>query len=90
MADEYLEEKEYLTNTEFWMVMRSEQCNGYDTMPTKRHETEAAAIEEAKRLAKKEGCEFFVLKAIGYVELPEPPVSYIKLFKKGEDNAVSE
>lgn len=38
------------------------------------HDTEQEAVEEAKRLAKKEGCRFFILALIGQVYVEDRPI----------------
>ena len=65
-----------MNDVEFWMVMRE---NG--TAPTKRHDTLAAAEEEARRLAQQHpAARFYVLQAVTLVAVEAQPVKMWKLF----------
>ena len=58
----------------FWMVLRSMPVAG-TTGPRVRHKTWIEAVEEAKRLATKEGVNFTVLEASDeIVIIPQAPI----------------
>jgi len=43
------------------------------------HDTMAGAVEEAQRLCKKEGVEFFIMEAVGSVVQREIPVEFMPI-----------
>lgn len=55
----------------FWMVY----CE-YGGSPKQKHESLEKAIEEAKRIMKKEGKRTYVLKCVGCLEIPIPEPVY--------------
>lgn len=71
---ELVDEKE---SEVFYMVKR-EGSGVYGTK--KHHETEEQAYEEAKRLAEQHpGHKFYVLKAVGYMEVKNPEAKKVEL-----------
>jgi len=48
-------------------------------VPTRCQDEKARAIEEAERLAKKEGVRCHVLELVGYVDKPEIPYKYTEV-----------
>ena len=60
----------------FWMVMRDQE----QSYMSKRHETEAEAIIEAERLARKElGHRFFLMKAVSVAYVENQPVTWVPI-----------
>lgn len=58
----------------FWMVLRTVPVTG-TSGPRVRHKSWIEAVEEAKRLATKEGVNFIVLEAVDeVVTIPQPPI----------------
>jgi len=60
----------------FWMVIRE---GNHST--SREHETRELAIEEAKRLCKKEGDKFFILEAVAAVFPEIPPIKVLDLIE---------
>jgi hypothetical protein len=56
----------------FWAVWRK---NGGST-PTARHQSKQGAIDEASRLCRKEGEQYYVLEVIGIVSLESVPTIF--------------
>lgn len=55
----------------FWAVWKS---NG--GMSSCGHQTKSEAVAEAERLARKERTTFYIMEAVGMVELKEQPIKY--------------
>lgn len=64
----------------FWMVY----CE-YGGSPKQKHESLEKAIEEAKRIMKKEGKRTYVLRCVGYLAVPIPEPVYKTL---GPENSL--
>lgn len=62
-----------MTN-KFWIVWSSLKGK-----PMVSHDTMAGAVEEAQRLCKKEGVEFFIMEAVGSVVQREIPVEFMPI-----------
>lgn len=69
----------------FWMVLKEGT-----SLSSRMHETKGAAIEEAKRLCKKDGNRFYVLEAVTVVFPQTPPIMFMELDseveKEGNDD----
>lgn len=65
-------EEMHTSEERFWMVWRSG-----GNLPTKRHFTYEAAVEEARRLVNEcPAARFWVLEAVGYAQIQPAPVMF--------------